>query len=73
LGWAASDYSFPSREALVEALMERGLRQTHDAVVEALAAPPADAGPEDRLRSMIECDVRTLLLDDISLGLRSVC
>jgi AcrR family transcriptional regulator len=47
-------YHFGSREALVEAVMEVGTRRTHQAVLEALAALPPDAGALARLEAAIE-------------------
>jgi AcrR family transcriptional regulator len=64
LGVGSLYYHFPSREALVEAVMERGLRQTYDAVAETLAAMPPDAGADVRLRAIIECHVLTLLAQE---------
>lgn len=47
-------YHFDSREALVEAVMHRGVERTDAAVREALAALPATATALDRLRTAIE-------------------
>jgi AcrR family transcriptional regulator len=47
-------YHFESREALVEAVMHRGVEQTDAAVRDALAALPPSATPLDRLRAAIE-------------------
>ncbi|MCC6917714.1 MAG: TetR family transcriptional regulator [Alphaproteobacteria bacterium] len=47
-------YHFDSREALVEALMDRGVEQTEAAVRAAIAALPAPASARDRLRAAIE-------------------
>lgn len=47
-------YHFDSREALVEAVMHRGVERTDAAVREALDALPATATALDRLRTAIE-------------------
>jgi AcrR family transcriptional regulator len=47
-------YHFGSREALVEAVMETGARRTHQAVLDALAILPSDAGALARLGAAIE-------------------
>ncbi len=44
-------YHFGSREALVEAVMETGVRRTHQAVVDALAALPPSADALARLEA----------------------
>jgi AcrR family transcriptional regulator len=44
-------YHFGSREALVEAVMEIGTRRTHQAVLDAVAALPPDAGALARLEA----------------------
>lgn len=48
-------YHFDSREALVEAILERGMRHTHSSLEAALASLPPDADPLVKLKAAIEC------------------
>jgi AcrR family transcriptional regulator len=51
---AASIYHhFPSKDAIVQAVLDRGVAVVHEAVVAALAALPADASAEVRLRAAL--------------------
>jgi len=51
---AASIYHhFPSKDAIVQAVLDRGVAVVHEAVVAALAALPADASAELRLRAAL--------------------
>jgi len=60
-------YHFGSREALVEAVMQAGTRRSHQAVLETLAALPADAGALERLEAAIERHlVMVLAQEDIA-------
>ena len=49
---AASLYHhFPSKDAIAAAVVDRGVRVVHDAVLEALHSLPPGAGPRDRLEA----------------------
>jgi AcrR family transcriptional regulator len=54
-------YHFPSREALVEAVMDLGLQRTHAAVLDRLSMLPADAGHLARLQVAIETHLLSVL------------
>jgi AcrR family transcriptional regulator len=54
-------YHFESREALVEELINAGVRRTRQAAVERLASLPADAGPLDKLAAMVESHLLMVL------------
>lgn len=54
-------YHFDSREALVEAVMDLGLKQTHETVAKRLQALPRDAGHLRRLEVAIEAHLELVL------------
>jgi AcrR family transcriptional regulator len=47
-------HHFPSKDAIVGAVVNEGVRVVHDAVVAALAELPADASPRRRLETAIQ-------------------
>jgi AcrR family transcriptional regulator len=57
-------YHFGSREALVEAVMQEGTCRTHQAVLETLAALPADAGALTRLGAAIQRHLAMVLAQE---------
>ena len=60
-------YHFPSREALVEAVLETGTRRTHDALLQKLGQLPTSAGPAKRIEVAIETHlVMVLAQEDIA-------
>ncbi len=60
-------YHFDSREALVEAVMDLGLKQTHETVAKRLRALPPDVGHVRRLEVAIEAHLELVLAhEDIS-------
>jgi TetR/AcrR family transcriptional regulator, cholesterol catabolism regulator len=60
-------YHFDSREALVEAVMDLGLKRTHETVAKRLRTLPADTGHIRRLEVAIEAHLELVLAhEDIS-------
>lgn len=54
-------HHFPSKDAIVEQVLNEGVRVVFDAVTAALAALPADATPLDRLRAAIKSHLQSSL------------
>ena len=46
-------YHFPSKEALLDAVLDESILRVHDAVRQAVAALPADAKPRERILAAI--------------------
>lgn len=64
-------YHFDSRESLVEAILERGMRHTQGRLEETLAALPATADPLERLQAAIECHF-TVIVEQEEFSLATV-
>lgn len=71
---AASIYHhFPSKDAIVETVVNEGVRVVLDAVVTALGALPREAGPRDRVETAIRAHLQSSLenSDYTSASIRS--
>jgi TetR/AcrR family transcriptional regulator, cholesterol catabolism regulator len=54
-------HHFPSKDAIVQAVVNEGVEVVRDAVVAALAALPADAGPRKRIEAAVQAHLLSSL------------